>query len=68
MSIFTAEGLKLKVLLKRALVQVCVITVVCLLASIIGVRQAVLTGARPAQPTHTVVIDAGHGGLVNTID
>lgn len=53
----------MKVLLKRALVQVCVITVVCLLASIIGVRQAVLTGARPAQPTHTVVIDAGHGGF-----
>ena len=54
-------------LLKRVVPQLIMISVVCLIAFIGYVNTDIIGVSAGADMIHTIIIDAGHGGLTNTI-
>lgn len=54
-------------MLKRFTPQLALLVIICLIAAFGYVRSSVVSTNTVAEVQKTVIIDAGHGGLTNTI-
>ncbi len=54
-------------LFKRFIPRLVTLAVVCLIAAVGYIKQEIIKTDVQADTTPTIIIDAGHGGLTNTI-
>ncbi len=55
-------------LLKRFTPQLCLLTIICLIAAFGYVKSEIMPANTTPDSTKTIIIDAGHAALENTID
>ena len=55
-------------LFKRFLPQLVVILTLCVMSGVGIIHEKIAPTSASAAPSRKVIIDAGHGGLTNTID